>query len=60
MVKVYLLNHNVVGQRCGWGEGETRQDAINDALELAKSRGHTDALYNPISGFVEFSAEVRL
>lgn len=60
MFKVYLCNVKVIGQRCGFGEGATRESAIADALVQAKARDE-NAKYNPNTGTVDFdSATVHI
>jgi hypothetical protein len=58
--KIYLCNVKIIGQRCGFGEGSTRQDAIADALDQAKARDK-NAKYNANTGSVDFDGgEVRI
>lgn len=59
-LRCLIINTNVLGQRCGYGEGDTREEAVANALVLAWQRGHTGARYNPATESVEFSGEVRL
>lgn len=58
--KIYLCNVKVIGQRCGFGEGSTRQAAIADAMIQAKARDE-NAKYNQNTGTVDFNGgEVRI
>ena len=57
--KVYLLNANVIGQMCGYGEGFTHEAAIADALMQARRRDER-AYYDANTRQVVFSARVVL
>jgi hypothetical protein len=59
-LRCLIINTNAIGQRCGYGEGETREEAVANALVEAWSRGYTGARYNPSTDSVEFCGEVRI
>lgn len=35
MFKCHLINANAINQRCGYGEGKTWNEAVQNALKLA-------------------------
>lgn len=51
LIRVYIGNRQAVGQRCGWGEGCTREQAIQNAIELAGGEAR-NAKYDVQSGMV--------
>ena len=57
IVKVYLQNARSMNTMCGYGEGFTREEAINDALRLGKQRD-PNAYYDGRQ--VVFAESVRL
>ena len=55
--KVPLVNDGSIGTRCGYGEGKTREEAVEDALRQARERD-PNAYYE--GGEVHFRADVYL
>ena len=55
--KVPLVNDGSFGTRCGYGEGKTREEAVEDALRQARERD-PNAYYE--GGEVHFRADVYL
>lgn len=43
--KVYLVNCQTIGASCGYGIGKTKEEAIADAIELAKHKGDPNPRY---------------
>lgn len=58
VVRVYLCNVQTIGARCGYGEGRTHDEAIANALQLARRRD-ADAYYDKQSGTVCFAGGVN-
>lgn len=42
--KVYLCNLQSIGTMCGYGQGKTREEAVEDAIRLARETD-PDAFY---------------
>ena len=59
MYRIYLVNLRSLGTSCGYGEGPTRQEAINNALEKARERD-PNAVYDESSNQVLFTESVYL
>ena len=57
MYRIYLVNLRSLGTSCGYGEGPTRQEAIDNALEKARERD-PEAYYS--QGQVYFTESVYL
>lgn len=55
--KVPLVNDGSIGTRCGYGEGRTKEEAVEDALRQARERD-PNAYYE--GGEVHFRADVCL
>jgi hypothetical protein len=55
--KVPLVNDGSIGTRCGYGEGRTKEEAVEDALSKARERD-PNAYYE--GGEVHFRADVYL
>lgn len=58
-VKVRLHNTMVNGQRCGYGIGHTQEEAIEDALNIARDRD-PNARYNKQTNEVCFASPAQL
>lgn len=57
-VRVYIGNRQVTGQRCGWGEGRTKEEAIANAIERAGGE-RFGAAYDQQSDMVWFDGGCR-
>ena len=58
MVRIYLVNVQTLGAYCGYGQGETREEAIEDALRIARQYD-PDAYYNAQAGCVCFAGGIN-
>ena len=58
LVRVRLVNIQTLGARCGWGTGRTREQAIANALILAR-QDDPKAWYDKQSGVVTFRGGIN-
>lgn len=56
--RVYLVNVQTIGAMSGYGQGNTKAKAIEDALNRAR-RIDSDAKYDPATGTVRFAGGVN-
>ena len=56
--RVRLINYQTLGARCWWGEGQTHDEAIAEALRIAR-RTDPDAYYDAASDTVCFAGGIN-
>ncbi len=58
LIRVHLMNYQTIHAQCGYGEGRTHDEAVANALEMARQRD-PNAQYDKQSGCVGFAGGIN-